>query len=103
MGERHEGMTIDRINNELGYSPENCRWATKSEQQNNRRDNHIVTLFGRSLNLTQWERELKVAKRSFHQFARKNKTTHAIAVETYARRKGFFPLSETETTQEKAA
>lgn len=37
MGERPEGRTLDRINNELGYSKENCRWATPYEQTHNRR------------------------------------------------------------------
>ena len=35
VGERPEGTTLDKINNDLGYSPENVRWATKREQQNN--------------------------------------------------------------------
>lgn len=38
MGERPEGKTLDRINNAFGYFPENCRWATITEQNNNKRN-----------------------------------------------------------------
>lgn len=46
--------TIDRINNSLGYSRENCRWATMKEQQNNKTNNKIWVIDGVSKTTTQW-------------------------------------------------
>lgn len=54
MGEVQSGLTIGRIDNNQGYSKENCRWETMKEQQNNRSTNRFVSASGKSLTLCQW-------------------------------------------------
>jgi hypothetical protein len=46
MGPRPPGMTLDRISNDGNYEPGNCRWATRREQQRNRRKAVYVTIDG---------------------------------------------------------
>lgn len=50
-------LTIDRIRNNEGYSPNNCRWVTRRYQNNNTRANHQITAFGKTQNLQQWADE----------------------------------------------
>ena len=54
MGERPDGMTLDRIDNGKGYSKDNCRWATHKQQNHNRRNNVLVTLNGETKVLAEW-------------------------------------------------
>lgn len=60
MGEAPEGLTLERIDNELGYSPTNCVWASVRDQLNNQRRNVRVTHQGLTLTIAQWASKLGV-------------------------------------------
>jgi hypothetical protein len=63
VGERPTSShTLDRINNDLGYSPDNVRWATKIEQANNRETNKFYPYKGRLLTIAELARETGVSK-----------------------------------------
>ena len=49
-----DNLTIDRKNNDKGYTPDNCRWITIKEQQRNRRSNHCLTYKGETKTITEW-------------------------------------------------
>lgn len=51
-------LTIDRIENDKGYSPGNCRWTGTREQARNRRSNRIITFNGETHTAVEWEEKL---------------------------------------------
>lgn len=59
MGRRPSSAhSLERKDNNAGYSPDNCTWATLIEQANNKRSNVQVTICGRTQTAAQWKREL---------------------------------------------
>lgn len=49
-----KGLQIDRIDNSVGYSPENCRWVTPSKNCRNKRNNHYITIQDETKTLSDW-------------------------------------------------
>ena len=62
MGDRPQGMSLDRIDNDKDYSPENCKWSTVVEQGTNQRTNRFIEHEGERLTLMQWSRRTGLSK-----------------------------------------
>ena len=55
-------LTIERIDSNGDYCPENCRWATAKEQGNNRSNNRILAYNGKIQTVSQWAKELNISE-----------------------------------------
>lgn len=55
-----DDLSIDRIDNSLGYSPTNCRWVSMKKQQNNRTNNRRLTYNGITHTMAEWSRIFKI-------------------------------------------
>lgn len=67
MGEKPKGYSLDRIDNDRGYSKENCRWADLATQSNNRRNNRRYEYSGKTLTIAQWAKEYNLSHKLVHQ------------------------------------
>ena len=62
----NDNLTIDRINSNGNYCPENCRWATMQEQQNNRTNNRVLEYKGQKKTITAWAKFCGLSYRNLH-------------------------------------
>lgn len=66
MGEAPEGKSLERVDVNKGYSPENCIWGTDIEQGRNRRNNRLLTYNGRTMCLSEWAEFLGIKTDTLH-------------------------------------
>lgn len=55
-----DSLTIDRIDNNKGYSPDNCRWVDRKKQSRNRRSSHMLTYQGETKTLGEWAEQFGI-------------------------------------------
>ncbi len=81
IGERPDGGTLERIDNNGNYEPINCRWATRREQVCNRRNNHLLTHKGITQCLADWALEIGINASTIHSRLRAGWTVDAALEE----------------------
>lgn len=87
MGERpSKEHSIDRIDNDKGYSPDNCRWATREEQNSNTSRNIKVELFGKTQTVSQWADVFSINRVAIYKLiTRKNMSPRTAIFEVLSR------------------
>lgn len=73
-------LTIDRIDVSGNYTPSNCRWASWSDQQNNKSTNRFLTYRGRTLTVSQWAKETGISRNKIDRRLKKGWSVEKVLV-----------------------
>lgn len=85
MGPRPKGLTIERIDNNKGYNPENCKWATMQEQNRNSRNCQMITYRGQTKCVAEWAEEKGIAVWTLRSRLKKYSPETALTLNLYER------------------
>ena len=91
MGDAPKGHTLERLENNKGYSTENCIWADRSQQGRNKRNNVMLTIDGETLPLVAWAERYGIAYGTVHRrlWHHKWSPEDAVKLPLVVRRKGI--------------
>lgn len=89
MGPRRAGMRLERVDNDQGYDPFNCVWATQAQQLRNTRRTRMITLAGRTQPMEDWASEIGIDPTTLAYRLRKGFPEHRMLAPPSATHQNF--------------
>lgn len=83
------GLTIDRKNGNMDYSPDNCQWVTYRAQNNNTSQNHLIEYNGKCMNIAQWANYLGISYKMLSERIRRGWSTERALTTENVKSNGF--------------